>query len=359
MQIERLNARGAVDPAPRPSRVEPVDRAAAEQGVQQAYHAAGLAPPTMVWCDSPLQAARAWKRRPSTSGANVRRLVVDEPCARAISAARRRGKAINGAQGKVWMRPSPALGEAGVSSVVAREGERVRLGFAGRIHYAFASLRQLAKREGWPGFRASSVCSYDFAWLTALELDLIELADRDRVASLQRLLSNSCWFIPHETVCWLSERPNKLSLDDRGRLHAADGPALSFSDGWSYYAWKGIEVPGRYIEEPGKITLHVIDIQTDIFVRRCLIEMMTPKRFVGMGGANLVTHDDTGTLWRRSWPRGDAWAAVEVVNGTRGPDGKFEHYFLQVPPELESARAAVAWTYGMTESQYMHLTART
>jgi hypothetical protein len=69
--------------------------------------------------------------------------------------------------------------------------------------------------------------------------------------------------------------------------------------------------------------------------------------------------DETGTLWRRTWPRGDGWAAVEVLNGTPGPDGKVERYVLQVPPELETARAAVAWTYGMTDSQYRNLVLRT
>lgn len=359
MHIERLDARVG-GPAPvRAATADRADRGAAEDGVRRAYRAAGFAEPRVVWCESPLQIARAWKTRPASSGANLRRALVDEPCARALSAARRRGVTINGVQGRLWMRPSPSLGEAGVSTVVGREGERVRLGFLGRLHYAAATVRQVAKREGWPGFRASSVCSYDFAWLDQLDCDRPDDTDGQRLAAIRQTLRNTCWFVPHEATCWLSEPPARLSLDDRGRLHAPDGPAISFRDGWHYYAWKGMEVPGRYIEDPARINLHVIDIQTDIFVRRCLIEIVTPRKFVAMGGANLVTHDATGTLWRRTWPRGDAWAAVEVVNGTRGPDGKFEHYFLQVPPELESARAAVAWTYGMTEAQYLHLTTRT
>jgi hypothetical protein len=63
-------------------------------------------------------------------------------------------------------------------------------------------------------------------------------------------------------------------------------------------------------------------------------------------------------LWRKQWFR-DAWAAVEVVNGTPEPDGTRRHYFLQVPPDLHSAREAVAWTYGMTAQQYAGLRVRT
>ena len=89
-----------------------------------------------------------------------------------------------------------------------------------------------------------------------------------------------------------------------------------------------------------------------------MIEIMTPARFIANGGARMAARDSTGTLWLTRWAF-DAWAAVEVINGTPEPDGSFKHYFLQVPPEMQSARQAVAWTYDMTESEYSRLTIRT
>ena len=62
---------------------------------------------------------------------------------------------------------------------------------------------------------------------------------------------------------------------------------------------------------------------------------------------------------QRLWRDGDVWAAVEVVNGTPESDGMRKHYFLQVPPEIHSARAAVAWTYGLNEHEYRGLILRT
>ena len=70
--------------------------------------------------------------------------------------------------------------------------------------------------------------------------------------------------------------------------------------------------------------------------------------------------DRAGTLWRKQW--GDwwnAWAAVEVVNGTPEPDGTMKHYFLQVPPEIRTPTEAVAWTYGMSAERYATLDRRT
>jgi hypothetical protein len=167
------------------------------------------------------------------------------------------------------------------------------------------------------------------------------------------------WIRPHTHICWLAERHNVLNFDARGRLHSANGPALAFPDGWSYFAWKGVEVPREYIERPELITMDAIDDEPDIVVRHSMIEIITPNRFIAMCGAKLISSDSTGKLWRKTWYDGDAWAAVEVVNGTAAPDGLRETYFLQVPPRLPTARAAVAWTYGISERQYGGLVLRT
>jgi hypothetical protein len=43
---------------------------------------------------------------------------------------------------------------------------------------------------------------------------------------------------------------------------------------------------------------------------------------------------------------------VEVLNSTPEPDGTRRTYFLRVPPEIETAREAVAWTFGMDGAGY-------
>ena len=82
-----------------------------------------------------------------------------------------------------------------------------------------------------------------------------------------------------------------------------------------------------------------------------MIEVLTPERFIAEGGAYRVSQDETGTLWRQRW-RWEAWAAVEVLNGSPEPDGTHKRYFLQVPANMRTAREAVAWTYGLPEQRY-------
>src|SRR5262249_33644786 len=101
----------------------------------------------------------------------------------------------------------------------------------------------------------------------------------------------------------------------------------------------------------------------DPILRNCMIEIMTPERYVKNGSVARVAEDETGVLWRKSWSfRGvtvGSWCAVEVVKGTPESDGSRRHFFLRVPSSMRTAREAVAWTYGLTEQQYAQLKLRT
>jgi hypothetical protein len=184
-----------------------------------------------------------------------------------------------------------------------------------------------------------------------------------RMRGLWRIAASAGWMVPHQQVCWISDRSDLLNMDAAGRLHSASGPALRYRDGWSAYVWKGVEVPAWAIEHPDQITLSGIDDTFDPVSRNCLIDIMTPERFIKAGGATRVATDDTGVQWRKHWSyRGSvigSWSAVEVVNGTTDSDGTYRHYFLRVPPHMSTPRQAVAWTYGLSAKQYAMLQLRT
>lgn len=58
------------------------------------------------------------------------------------------------------------------------------------------------------------------------------VAETEPVASLSELAKSAGWFVPHKHICWICERPSKLHFDSAGRLHADDGPAIVYPDGW-------------------------------------------------------------------------------------------------------------------------------
>ena len=148
--------------------------------------------------------------------------------------------------------------------------------------------------------------------------------------------------------------PNSIRTDAKARLHCPDGPALRYRDGWSAHVWKGVQVPAWTIEHPERITRSILANTCEPVLRNCMIEIMTPERFIASGAPARVAEDETGVLWRKL--RGfrgvtvGSWTAVEVVNGTPEADGPRKHYFLRVPSPTHRAggRCLDLWAHRET-----------
>ena len=179
----------------------------------------------------------------------------------------------------------------------------------------------------------------------------------DRFEIDETLVKSCGWVWWHEDVLAISDRPELIRRDERGRLHCADGPSMLYRDGWSIWSWHGISIPEHIIMAPDAITPAMIDGETNSEVRRVMIERYGYERYVRR--SKVVHEDAAGKLRKRRNKRGDEIAVVEVINGTAEPDGTFKRYFLSVPPELKTATEAVAWTYAMTAEQYSALKVRT
>lgn len=338
------------------------DLDAAEEGVRLAYRGAGMKSPTrIVWCESPLALARRASRMSWADGRNVRSALIDRPRRRVAALVGKRVHRKVQAAVESAVDPADALVTAAVDAVTGHLPEQNLsvLDYVRRSGLSLSGVLQalVARRH----FRSCAAGPRDLSWLGTCDYfrDVLGLrTETEPLRGLMQLAANVGWLQPHEHTCWLAERPNLLCGDARDRLHHASGPALGYADGWSVWAWRGVEVPRWIIEQKEKITLASIDAETDVQVRCCMIEIMTPQRYVASGGAVRVAEDETGILWRRNW-LASAWAAVEVVNATPEPDGTRRHFFLQVPANLRTPREAVAWTYGMRADAYAGLVQRT
>ncbi len=331
-----------------------------------AYEAAGLTPPArFVWCESPIALSRLARAASRADGRNVKSIMVDRLHWQATARVRRRICAA--IRLEVIRTVSPA------DELVAAAAELIAQ-FTGPAHDDTSLLNRIRSWRplswssaldvllGRGGLREAAAGPRELSWLGTYEYFHNVLGLKEETAPLLGLwlvATNAGWLRPHERTCWFSERPNLFRCDPRDRPHNASGPALRFPDGWAVWAWKGAEVPSWIIERPDRITLATIDRETDVRLRRCMIDIMTPARYVALGGAFRVAEDETGILWRRAWPAHDAWAAVEVINATPEQNGTRKHFFLQVPGHIRTARAAVAWTYGLRTRAYTRLTTRT
>ncbi len=342
------------------------DRASAEDGVKAAYRAARLAPPEqIVWCEGPLDVARSCSQTGrAIAGENVKSLIVDSvlrDVAYAVDASI--SSEVRTRISSTFRPHPPNQTSAAVTAAVTLRDPLMQ---ERRFQFARRLLHRL--RGGTlPRWMRTSLRDSSFSQHDAPALGIFEFfhdacglqRQAEPLQGLIRVAANVGWIIPHARVCWLVERHHILRTDDRGRLHSANGPAIAFADGWAYYAWKGVALPAWMIERPQEITAARVDREHEPVVRRCMIDIMTPERFIREGDAVAVAEDDTGILWTKSWTTWDSWAAVQVRNGSPEPDGTYKQYFLQVPPTVQSARQAVAWTYGLTELEYMALKQRT
>lgn len=158
------------------------------------------------------------------------------------------------------------------------------------------------------------------------------------------------WFWPFEYSCIVSERPSRLMLDETGRLHAMGEMAIQYPDGVGWYFYHGLNIP----EKVALGNFHVADIakEGNVEVRRAMIAIYGPGRYLSEIKAKPIHSDDYGTLYRAPNPGGEDLAFVKVINSTREPDGTYKDYYLGVPPSMERAKQAVAWTFYKEEGDY-------
>ena len=111
-------------------------------------------------------------------------------------------------------------------------------------------------------------------------------------------------------------------------------------------------MPEWAIETPMRIKTGTIEDESNAEVRRAFIEIYGEARYLEDSGAGIIASDDVGDLYRKDIPGDEPLVMVRVLNSTPEPDGSIKPYMLRVPPDMRTPREAIAWTFGMSESEY-------
>ena len=347
--------------------VAPTDRRAAEAAVLRLYEA--LRPgerPEIIWCGSPLEAARLVVAEPGRLGAPVRDVLRDAPwrAARAELVDRLGMEQFS----RLWRETCAELSTL-VSGLTARIGQAVEARAADeqeRLALRVALTHALHGQHdaAWlPLFDAADTANADDK---ADAPDTTDAPGSENPAAkpgprtptptpihlIAEVARTAGWWWPYEHAVVLTDRPTALHLDEQHRLHQAPGPALAYADGLALYAWHGFTLEPEFAQSLGTLTFASFRDQQNAELRRIMLEYFTVERFLAESDAQPVHEDGTGKLWRIEFPDDEAVVLVEVVNSTPEPDGTFHVYFLRVPPDTRTARAGVAWTFGLTEEEY-------
>ena len=158
------------------------------------------------------------------------------------------------------------------------------------------------------------------------------------------------WYLPHQHICWVSERHHILVRDDRGRLHCETSPAVMYPDGWAIYAWHGVRVPANIIGERDKITVGSILKEQNTEVRRVMRNLYGNDRFMIDAGANEVDHavEHGATLLALQLP-GDP-VEIRMMRLTCPSTGSV--YFERVPPDVRTALEGLSWRFNVKPAEY-------
>jgi len=296
---------------------EPADRETAERGVDEAYKAAGLKPPSVkLWLRSPLEGAIA--------AVQVRAQVGDQV-----------DQVWDQVRDQVWAQVWDQVRAQVRAQVGDQVGDQVR---------AQVGRALWGQHDTWLSF-------YDC-------FDRLGVTACQHLRGLCAVARSAGWWWALKDLAVLTERHNRLIRDEAGRLHCTDGPALSYPDGCSVYAAHGVRISGDWIEKPETITAELINSHDNAEVSRVLLGLYGEERYLREIGAQSVASDTDAlgqprTLYRAQVPWStEPLCMVRVINSTPEQDGSLKPYFLRVPPDIQTPHDAVAWTFGVDAPSY-------
>ncbi len=332
---------------------EPADRPTAEEGVRAAYRAGGLEPPRfIIWLGSPWAGVIG---QVITSGLIVEYLS--------------RGQVGGQVGGQVYRQVGGQ-----VRGQVYRQVD-------GQVH---GQVRDQVRDQvdgqlidWWKGcFYGQHWAGY-YSYCDAMER--IGVTGLEPIHGQMQVARSAGWWWAFSDFAVITERPSILHRDAAGELHCADGPAITYPDGWGFHVWHGRRVPQWVIDSPD---VERIAAEGNVEVRRCAIEAMGWGRFTeeaglmpvglhpgtsrrsteltaarvpdpGNPGQYLTLYDVPERLW------GSRVRLLMCTNGSVERDGTRRRYGLTVPVHISDPLEAAAWTAGLTKNEYACMQRRT
>ena len=144
---------------------------------------------------------------------------------------------------------------------------------------------------------------------------------------------------PLSDVCFASERPVSIHLDEQGRSHREDGPSVEYESGWGPYCWHGTRVPKEWIVGEKPSAAEAIR-WPNMEQRRSACEIL--------GWVNVLGELDARTIHKHSNPM--VGELLEVTIPDIGEErflqvmcGTNRLFALPVPPEMRTAEEAQRW----------------
>ena len=176
----------------------------------------------------------------------------------------------------------------------------------------------------------------------------IEKETQEKLNIMENISTQCEWWWPYESICFVSEKPIEINWNEDRLLHAENKPAVLYSDGYSIYSWRGINVPKKWIEGEG-LTAKEALTWDNIEQRRAACEIL--------GWDTILDELDAKTIEQDNDPQIGELIEVEIPDigkerFLRVTCGTGRRFALPVPPDMKTALQANAWTYNIPEDLF-------
>lgn len=164
------------------------------------------------------------------------------------------------------------------------------------------------------------------------------------------------WISCYDTLAVVQDRPLHIKMDEEKRLHCEDGPAILFADGFAVYAWHGVRIPSVWIEDRSSLTAKIALTWENIEQRRAACEIVGWINVLAQLDATIINVDEDpmiGSLLEVNIPDVGRARFLKVLCGTG------REFALPVPPDVDTALSANAWTYDIDPDLLKTLEVRT
>jgi hypothetical protein len=311
----------------------PCDRSAAEKAIDLVYACGGLPPPKIkVWLRSPYAGITGafLVSKLGDLGDQVRAQVWSQVWDQVVSQVR--DQVVSQVRAQVWSQVWSQVWDQVGSQVWDQVGSQVRV----KVY-----------KVGYGVHDANWLAFYEFF------LDSMRVEGIDKIRGLLDLARSGCgWWWAFEGAVILTEPPTKIVRDEEHRLHCEGGPALLYGDGFGLWSWHGVRVSKDVIENPETITISQILQENNQEIRRVMLEKYGWIKVLRDLKAKTVHQDCYGTLYEtdriKEYLEGEDAVAKYVF--VKDPSTNRE-YALRVPPTIQTAKAAVAWTFGYEDKE--------
>ena len=173
--------------------------------------------------------------------------------------------------------------------------------------------------------------------------------DQQRWQILQNVVKNCPWFFPFQGICFICDRPIKLSFNQENRLHGDGEPAIEHADGYKVYANSGVLLPEKYGTIPtSKWNSEWLLSERNAELRRVLVQGVGYNRICEeLGAVELDSWKEYSLLEIKNYIEVDEWGSeddkepmhlLKMICPSTG-----HIHFLRVPPDMTSAREAITW----------------